>query len=70
MRGELGDFLADAGAVVGGSTVLGATIGFIVGSVIHDFRADTDPEQWAHTGGLAGGVFGFGVVLYERTLGP
>jgi hypothetical protein len=42
MRGELGDFLADAGAVVGGATALGATLGFIVGSVIHDFAPKAD----------------------------
>jgi len=66
MRGELGDFLADAGAVVGGATVLGATLGFVAGSIVHDFRPDTDPERWARRGGL---ILGHGRprgVLLER----
>jgi hypothetical protein len=46
MRGELGDFLADAGAVVGGATVLGATLGFIAGSLVQDVRPETNPEEW------------------------
>ena len=66
MRGELGDFLADAGAVVGGATVLGATVGFILGSVVHDLRPETDPEQWARLGGLLCGTGGLVVFLIER----
>jgi hypothetical protein len=66
MRGELGDFLADAGAVVGGATALGATLGFIVGSVIHDFAPKADPAEWARKGGVYGGVFGLGALLVER----
>jgi hypothetical protein len=66
MRGELGDFLADAGAIVGGATVLGATLGFIAGSVLHDLRADADPEQWARYGGLLGGTAGLAVFVIER----
>ena len=55
---DLGDFLAEGGAIVGGSAALGATLGFIAGSVVHDFRPQTDPEYWARRGGLFGGVFG------------
>jgi hypothetical protein len=66
MRGELGDFLADAGAVVGGATVLGATLGFIAGTVVHDLRPQTDPAEWARKGGVYGGVFGLGALLVER----
>jgi|SoiMethySBSTD1v2_1073268.scaffolds.fasta_scaffold201763_5 hypothetical protein len=66
MRGELGDFLADAGAVVGGATVLGATAGFIIGSVVRDLRPETDPERWARVWGLVGGSGGLVVFLIER----
>jgi hypothetical protein len=66
VRGEVGDFLAEAGAVVGGATVLGATLGFIAGSVVHDFRPETDPERWARIWGSLGGGTGLVVVLIER----
>ena len=66
MRGELGDFLADAGAVVGGATALGAACGFILGSIVHDFRPEADPGEWARRGGVYGGVFGLGALLVER----
>jgi hypothetical protein len=66
MRGDLSDFLADAGAVVGGATVLGATLGFIAGSIVHDVRPDTDPELWARRGGLFVGAGGLVVFLLER----
>ena len=46
MRG-LGDFLAQGGTIVGGGAALGASIGFIAGSVVHDFRPQTDPDEWA-----------------------
>ena len=55
---DLGDFLAQDGAIVGGAAALGATIGFISGSIVHDFRPETDPDFWARRGGLLGGVFG------------
>ena len=41
---DLGDFLAKGGAIVGGGAALGATRGFIAGSLLHDFRSDTDPD--------------------------
>ena len=63
MSGGLGDFLAEAGAVVGGSAALGATVGFIAGSIVHDFRPQTDPDQWARKGAAFGGVVGLGVLL-------
>jgi hypothetical protein len=63
VRGDLGDWLADAGAIVGGSAALGATIGFVAGSVVHDFRHETDPDEWARRGGLYGGLFGLVVLL-------
>jgi hypothetical protein len=56
--GTLGELLADAGAVVGGGAALGATVAFVVGSVVHDFCADVDPDRWARRGGLVGGAFG------------
>ena len=63
MRGDLSDFLADAGAVVGGATVLGATLGFVAGSIVHDFWPDADPERWARIGGLFVGTGGLVVFL-------
>ena len=66
MRGDLGDFLADAGAVVGGGTALGATLGFIVGSLVHDMRPHSDPERWVRLGGLLGGTAGLAVFVIER----
>jgi hypothetical protein len=54
VSGDLGDFLAEGGAIVGGGAVLGATLGFIVGSILHDLRPQTDPDIWARRGGLYG----------------
>jgi hypothetical protein len=58
MTGDLGQFLADGGAVVGGGAALGATTFFVAGSIVHDFRPDVDPERWARKGALFGGVAG------------
>ena len=66
MRGELSDFLADAGAVVGGATVLGAACGFILASVVKDFRPQTDPDEWARRGGLYFGAGGLVILILER----
>ena len=64
MSGDLGDFLAEGGAVVGGGAALGATLGYIAGSLVHDLRPQTDPDFWARQGGLFGGVAGlFALVL-------
>ncbi|MGH2947987.1 MAG: hypothetical protein ACRDPC_17340 [Solirubrobacteraceae bacterium] len=58
MRGELSQFLANGGAVVGGGAAFGAALGFVVGSIVHDFRPSTEPEVLARKGGLLGGVAG------------
>lgn len=58
MSGDLGDFLAEGGAIVGGGAALGATLGFIAASLVHDLRPQTDPDYWARKGGLLGGVAG------------
>jgi hypothetical protein len=63
VRGDLGEFLAEGGAIVGGATALGAAIGFIAGSIVHDYRPETDPEEWARQGGLYFGVAGLGVLF-------
>jgi hypothetical protein len=63
VTGDLGDFLAEGGAVVGGGAALGAVVGFIAGSVVHDFRPEADPDHWARRGGLFGGVIGLVVLL-------
>jgi hypothetical protein len=34
-----------------------------VGSIVHDFRPEADPDAWARAGGLWGGIAGFGVLL-------
>jgi hypothetical protein len=60
---DLGDFVAEGGAVVGGSAALGVVAGFIIGSIVHDFRPDKDPDAWARAGGFWGGVVGFGLLL-------
>ena len=60
---DLGDFLAEGGAIVGGSAALFGTLGFIAGSVVHDFRPETDPDVWARKGAAFGGVVGLGILL-------
>jgi hypothetical protein len=61
VRGDVGDFLAEAGSIVGGGAV-GATVGFIAGSLVHDLRPQTDPDLWARKGGFLGGVVGLAVL--------
>ena len=62
---DLGDFLAEGGAIVGGGAALGATLGFLVGTVVHDFRPQTDPDYWARKGAAYGGLLGL-VALLDR----
>jgi hypothetical protein len=66
MRGDLGDFLAEGGAVVGGAAAMGGVIGFVAGSIVHDFRPDVDPDAWARYVGFCGGLAGFVVFLAQR----
>jgi len=40
---DLGDFLAEGGAVVGGSAALGAAIGCVAGSLAGDLGMGADP---------------------------
>jgi hypothetical protein len=60
---DLGDFLAEGGAIVGGGAALFGTLGFVAGSLVHDFRPETEPEEWARKGAAVGGVVGLGVLL-------
>jgi len=60
---DLGDFLAEGGAIVGGSAALFGTLGFVAGSLVRDFRPKRDPEEWARKGAAVGGVVGLGVLL-------
>jgi hypothetical protein len=62
---DLGDFLAEGGAIVGGGAAIGATLGFIAGSLLHDFRPQTDPDQWTRNGAAVGGIVGL-VTLLDR----
>ena len=55
---EFGDFLAEGGAIVGGGAAIGATVFFIAGSIVHDFRPETAPEDWARKGAAYGGLVG------------
>ena len=64
MRGELGNFFAEGGAVVGGGAALGATLGYIAGSVLHDFQPAIDPGEVARSDGLFGGVAGLAALLF------
>jgi len=63
VRGDLGSFLAEGGAIVGGGAAMGATIGFVVRSVVHDFHPDVDPEGVARGCGLLGGAAGLAVLI-------
>jgi len=65
VRGDLGSFLAEGGAIVGGGAAMGATIGFVIGSLVHDCRPEVDPEAVARRFGLLGGLAGL-VALIDR----
>ena len=65
---DLAEFLAEAGAVVGGSAAFGATLGFLVGSVARDLGRKVDPMLAAESGGRWGGVLGI-VALGLRLAG-
>jgi hypothetical protein len=65
VSGDLGDFLAEGGAVVGGGAALGATLFFIAGSLVRDFRPGTDPDQWAREGAALGGVLGLAALAFR-----
>ena len=60
---DLGDFLAEGGAIVGGSAALFGTLGFVAGSLVHDVRPESDPDEWARKGAAVGGVVGLTVLL-------
>ena len=45
--------------------MLGATLGFMVGSLLHDFLPAVDPDEWARQGGFFGGLAGL-VALAQR----
>jgi hypothetical protein len=60
---DLGDFLAEGGAIVGGGAAMGAVLGFVLGSLVHDFRPSTDPDLWARRWGLFGGLVGVVAVI-------
>ena len=62
---DLGDFLAEGGAVVGGGAALGAALGFVAGSLASDLGMGADADAWARKGGLLGSVSGL-VVLVQR----
>ena len=63
MNGDFAEFLAHGGAVVGGGAAFGGVLGFIAGSIVHDFIANVDPDSWARKGALLGGVCGLVALL-------
>jgi hypothetical protein len=63
VNGDLADFLAHGGAVVGGGAAFGGVLGLIAGSIVHDFSPGTDPDEWARKGALFGGVCGLVALL-------
>jgi hypothetical protein len=65
VRSDLGHFLVEGGAVVGGGAAFGATIGLVAGSILHDLRREVDPELWARKGAVYGGVFAMVVLVLE-----
>jgi hypothetical protein len=65
VRGELGHFLVEGGAIVGGGAAIGAVLGFVAGSVVHDLRPETDPDTWARKCGALGGVAGFCILVFD-----
>jgi hypothetical protein len=62
---DLGDFLAEGGAIVAAARPCSQRSAVVGGSVVRDFRPHTDPEQWARRGGYFGGGFGLGVLLFR-----
>jgi hypothetical protein len=63
MSSDVGHFLADGGAVVGGAAALFGTVGFVVATVVHEFRPQTDPETWTRRAAVYGGIVGLAVFL-------
>jgi len=58
MNGQVGERLAEGGAIVGGTAALGATLGFIAGTIAHELDETNDPHQWARHLGTSGGLLG------------
>jgi hypothetical protein len=66
---DLGDLLAEGGAVVGGGTAIGYALGWVVGSVLRDAGARrVSAAVWARKGGQLGGIAGL-VALTLRLFG-
>jgi hypothetical protein len=74
--GDLADFLAECGAVVGGSTALAGALGLLVGSAVRDLSArspharargwhTTDPVAWATRVAPYGGVLGVAALVFR-----
>jgi hypothetical protein len=63
---DLGDALAEAGAVVGGGAALGAATAFTAGAILRDAGFDAvEPLRWAERGAAYGGVFGLSALLWR-----
>jgi len=66
---DLGDLLAEGGAVVGGGTAIGYALGWVVASLLRDAGArEVSTPTWARKGGQLGGIAGL-VALALRVLG-
>ncbi len=52
---DLGDLLAEGGAVVGGGTAIGYALGWVVASLLRDAGArEVSTPTWARKGGQLG----------------
>lgn len=60
-----GSFLANAGAVAGGGAVFGATLGYVVGSILQAFGLAIDRRNLAQDGAGLGGFFGICIVVLQ-----
>ncbi len=66
---DLGDLLAEGGAVVGGGTAVGYAIGWLIGSLLEDVGSQrASAERLSRTFGQLGGIAGL-VALALRVLG-
>jgi hypothetical protein len=67
-QAPLAHWLAETGAIVGGSAAIGGVTGYVVGSLAKDAGLTTkDPIELAERGVQLGGIFGL-VVAFTSTL--
>jgi hypothetical protein len=62
---KFGESLAQTGAVAGGATAWGASLGLIAGALAVDAGFEVDRWALATKGGTLGALFGVAFVLWE-----